>query len=191
MVSDIQFKATTDTQLIKGCIEGQRAYQQFLYNTFASTMFGICLRYASDYQTAEDILQEGFVKVFKNLDRFRGEGSFEGWMKRIFINTAIEYHRKSLRHINHSALDDQHLQYSFSPEAIQQLFKEDLLKLLQSLPVGYRTVFNLYAIEGYNHREIGEMLNISEGTSKSQLARARAYLKKLISEQKVYESQEQ
>ena len=191
MVSDIQLKTTSHSQLIKGCIEGQRTYQQVLYNTFASTMFGICLRYASDYQTAEDILQEGFVKVFKNLDRFRGEGSFEGWIKRIFINTAIEYHRKSLRHINHSELDDQHLQYSLSPTVIQQLFREDLLKLLHALPVGYRTVFNLYAIEGYNHREIGTMLNISEGTSKSQLARARAYLKKLISEQKVYESQSQ
>ncbi|MEM1321252.1 MAG: RNA polymerase sigma factor [Bacteroidota bacterium] len=179
MVTDIQLRGITDDQLIKGCIEGRAAYQQLLYKVFSSKMFGVCLRYAGDFHSAEDILQEGFIKVFNKLDYYRGEGSFEGWMRRIFINTAIEYYRKSARQYRCEELkfpDD----HSLSGNALQNLMRDDLLKVIQQLPDGYRTVFNLYAIEGYNHKEIGKMLDISEGTSKSQLARARIYLKKLI-----------
>lgn len=190
MVSDLFLpNSATDDQVIKGCIEGREEYQKFLYNTFSPTMFGICLRYANDHPSAEDILQEGFIKVFKNLDRFRGDGSFEGWMKRIFVNTAIEYHRKSLKHLGHLELNEEYLNQSIPPSVLQKLYQDDLLKYIQALPVGYRTVFNLYAIEGYNHKEIGVLLKISEGTSKSQLARARAYLKKIITKQSILNPQ--
>lgn len=140
-------------------------------------MFGICLRYAHDYPTAEDLLQEGFIKVFNKLDKFRFEGSFEGWMKRIFVNTAIEHYRKPSAHKFFVAIENAY-DLNVSNLAPDNLRSNDLLRLIQKLPDGYRTVFNLYAIEGYNHREIGQKLGISEGTSKSQLARARATLKK-------------
>ncbi len=179
MVTDIQLKNISDPQLIKGCIEGRASYQRLLYTVFSPKMFGICLRYANDYHSAEDILQEGFVKVFNKLDRYRGEGSFEGWIRRIFINTAIEYYRKATRQCQFEELAF-YEDHTLEGDALQNLMKEDLLKVIQQLPIGYRTVFNLYAIEGYNHKEIGKMLGVSEGTSKSQLARARVYLKKLI-----------
>lgn len=175
---DLGLTGVIDQQTLKHCIAGRRDAQELLYNYFAPTMFGICLRYASDYHSAEDILQEGFIKVFNNIDRFRGEGSFEGWMKRIFINTAIEYYRKATHYsyVDIELAADQ----STKEVALQNLMKDDLLKVIQQLTPGYRTVFNLYAIEGYSHKEIGKMLNISDGTSKSQLARARMALKRLI-----------
>ncbi len=179
MVSDIQLQGVIDQQVFEGCLAGKRQSQAILYNYFSPKMFGICLRYASDYHSAEDILQEGFIKVFNNLYRFRGEGSFEGWLKRIFINTAIEYYRKSLN-LKKTVELDKAPDPAYASTAISQLATADLLKLVQKLPPGYRTVFNLYAIEGFAHREIGEMLGISEGTSKSQLARARETLKKMI-----------
>ncbi|MEO1409751.1 MAG: RNA polymerase sigma factor [Bacteroidota bacterium] len=179
MVSDIQLQGVIDQSVFEGCLAGKRQSQALLYNYFAPKMFGICLRYASDYHSAEDILQEGFIKVFNNLYRFRGEGSFEGWLKRIFINTAIEYYRKSLNLKKNVELDKAP-EPTYASTAIGRLATADLLKLVQKLPPGYRTVFNLYAIEGFAHREIGEMLGISEGTSKSQLARARETLKKMI-----------
>ena len=179
MVSNIQLEGAIDQQVFEGCLAGKRQAQAVLYNYFAPKMFGICLRYASDYHSAEDILQEGFIKVFNNLYRFRGEGSFEGWLKRIFINTSIEYYRKSMN-LKKVVDWDKAPDPTFASTAIGQLATADLLKLVQKLPPGYRTVFNLYAIEGYAHKEIGDMLNISEGTSKSQLARARETLKRMI-----------
>jgi len=150
-----------------------------LYNTYSPTMFGICLRYSYDYHSAEDLLQEGFIKAFNNIDRYSGKGSFEGWLKRIFINTAIEQYRKNKR-LSFLPLEKEQQFTSHETNALDNLAVQDLLKLLQKTPYGYRTVFNLYVVEGYNHREIGELLGISEGTSKSQLARARAFLKELI-----------
>ena len=163
----------------KACIAGNQASQELLYHYFAPKMFGICLRYAHDYPTAEDLLQDGFIKVFNKLHLFRYEGSFEGWLKRIFINTSIEHYRKSSSRQFFVELDQAHGK-SFDSTVIDELAAEDLLKVIQKLPNGYRTVFNLYAIEGYNHKEIGALLKISEGTSKSQLARARAALQKKI-----------
>ena len=165
--------------VIKSCIAGRRASQELLYQYFAPRMFGICLRYGHDYPTAEDLLQEGFIKVFNKLDRYRYEGSFEGWMKRIFINTAIEHYRKSSNRKFFVEIGEA-TDLTLKSVAVDNLATQDLLKVVQKLPDGYRTVFNLYAIEGFNHKEIGKMLGISEGTSKSQLARARATLQKNI-----------
>jgi len=166
-------------EFLTACISGDVQRQRQLYDTFAPTMFSICLRYANDYHQAEDILQEGFIKVFSRLDRFRYEGSFEGWMKRIFVHTAIEHYRKSLK-INNleeiSTLED----FITPPIAIHQLQAADLIKLIQKLAPGYRTIFNLYAIEGYSHKEISKLLNITIGTSKSQLSRARIALQQQI-----------
>ena len=172
----------TQDELIEGCKRGERKYEELLYNTFASKMFAVCMRYANEYAGAEDLVQDGFLKVFKNIDKFRGEGSFEGWIRRIFVNNCIEhYRRKSNLYV---VQETEALSYEYYDDnAIQKLMKEDLMKIIQSLSAGYRTIFNLYVIEGYSHREIGELLNITEGTSKSQLARARYLLQKKIVEQ--------
>lgn len=163
--------------VLKACIAGRRSSQELLYQHFSPRMFGICLRYAHDYPTAEDLLQEGFIKVFNKLDMYSYEGSFEGWLKRIFVNTAIEHYRKSSSRRFFVEIEEAQ-ELSLDGSAIDLLAAQDLLKLVQKLPDGYRTVFNLYAIEGYNHKEVGKLLGISEGTSKSQLARARATLQK-------------
>jgi len=169
----------TQEDLIKGCIAGRRDAQEVLYRYYSPKMFGICLRYANNYHSGEDILQEGFIKVFNNIDKFRGDGSFEGWIKRIFINTAIEHYRKSTNHTGHAELEKASFK-QVSEVAVENLATQDLLKLIQKLSPGYRTIFNMYVIEGYTHREIAEKLSISEGTSKSQLARARNILKKMV-----------
>ena len=149
-------------------------------------MFGICLRYASDYHSAEDILQDGFVKVFRNIRKFRGDGSLEGWVRRIFVNTAIEQYRKSAKKYCFTSLDLVTAN-SFEDEKLLHFEHNDLLALVQQLPDGYRLVFNLYSIEGYTHEEIAQKLNVKVGTSKSQLARAKKYLRKLIQAQKLSE----
>ncbi len=179
MVTEIQAYGITEKELREGCIAGRRDYQELLYRYYSPKMFGICLRYANDYHSAEDILQEGFIKIFNNVDRFRGDGSFEGWIKRIFINTAIEFYRKSSNHNGHAELEKVNIKH-IPEKALENLATEDLLKLVQQLSPGYRTVFNLYVIEGYSHKEIAKMMGISEGTSKSQLARARVILQKMI-----------
>jgi len=171
----------TEEQIIAGCIKGERKFQEALYHTFSSKMFSVCLRYANEYAGAEDLLQDGFVKVFKNIEKFRSEGSFEGWIRRIFVNNSIEYFRKKAN--MYVVQETEALTYEYYDDnAVQKLMKDDLIKIIQSLSVGYRTIFNLYVIEGYSHKEIGEMLNITEGTSKSQLARARYLLQKKVAE---------
>ncbi len=169
----------SDQELITGCLRGERRFEEGLYNQHGSTMFSICLRYANDYYQAEDMLQEGFIKVFNNLKNFRSEGSFEGWMKRIFVNTAIEWLRRNKVMNEMQEIENVPL-HIVQEDCFSQLAADDLMKLIQSLSPGYRTVFNLYAIEGYSHKEIGEMMNINEGTSKSQLARARYILQKMV-----------
>ena len=165
--------------ILAGCLKGESRSQELLYKNFAPTMFAICLRYAADHPQAEDMLQEGFIKVFQHLGRFRNEGSFEGWMKRIFVNTAFEWLRK------HGVMNRVMDVEFFAEEIIQQdafdeLSKNDLVRMIQNLSPGYRTVFNLFAIEGYSHKEIAVMMNISEGTSKSQFSRARYLLQKMV-----------
>ena len=169
----------TQEMLIKGCVAGRRDAQEMLYNYYSPKMFGICLRYAENYQSGEDILHEGFIKVFNNIDKFRGEGSLEGWIKRIFINTAIQHHRNLKKHGRHAELEEVRFE-QVKEVAVDNMATQDLLQLIQQLAPGYRAVFNLYVIEGYSHKEIADKLNIAEGTSKSQLSRARELLQKMI-----------
>ena len=172
-------RTISEDDLIRQCLKGNRVSQKILYERFASKMFGVCLRYAPDYQAAEDILQEGFIKAFRHLERFRYEGSFEGWLRKIMVNTAIEVHRR--KNILYPILDVEQTDVEYYDEnALDKLAAEDLMLMIESLSPGYRTVFSLYAIEGFSHKEIAEQLNISEGTSKSQLARARYILMEMV-----------
>lgn len=172
----------SEKQIIKGCLQNKKADQYRLYAMYSKKMFGICLRYASSYDEAQDILQEGFIKVFKYLHSFKGKGSLEAWVRKIFINTAIEKYRVRIYHL---PLDEV---YADGFESIQNqipdmLHAKDILTFVQKLPTQYRLVFNLYALEGYNHKEIGEALHISESTSRSNLARARTLLKEKLNKE--------
>lgn len=168
-----------DLELIKKCLLEDRVAQLAFYKQFAGKMFAICLRYSKNREDAEDILQEGFIKVYNNLKNFKAEGSLEGWVKRIMINTALLHYRKNLKYEKNTELEAAEWETQ-SSDVISLLSVKELMKHIQQLPDGYRMVFNLYALEGYQHKEIGDMLGINEGTSKSQLARARRYLMDLI-----------
>jgi RNA polymerase sigma-70 factor (ECF subfamily) len=168
-----------DYDLIRGCLQNNAAMQKMLYDKYAAKLFGIALRYAHSQEDAKDILQDGFVKVFKNLSKYKGTGSFEGWMRRIMVNTAIEHYRKK----NHTYEIQESHEESITDRdltALDKLAAEEILNMIKALPNGYKTVFNLFAIEGFSHKEIADMLNISEGTSKSQYARAKALLQEKI-----------
>ena len=153
--------------------------QHLLYQRFAPKMFGVCLRYTARSDEAQDVLQEGFIKVFGKMGTYRGAGSFEGWMRRIFVNTAIERFRKK-NHLQPITEQEEETIENNDLSVIEALAEKDIINLVQRLPPGYRTVFNLYVIEGYSHKEIGRMLGISEGTSKSQLSRAKTQLKTML-----------
>jgi RNA polymerase sigma factor (sigma-70 family) len=169
----------SESHLIENCINGDRKSQKALYDRFSGKMFAICLRYSKNQMDAEDILQEGFVKLFNNLNRFRGEGSFEGWVRRIFVNTAIEHiRRKNLNTAVGEGLENSIADKQKS--ALDSLYEKDLIKTSRTLSDGYRTVFNMYAIEGYSHKEIAGQLGITESTSKSQFSRAKALLRTII-----------
>jgi RNA polymerase sigma-70 factor (ECF subfamily) len=168
-----------DSGLIQKCIKGDRKSQKAMYDQYASKMFAICLRYAKNQMDAEDILQEGFVKLFNNLCRFRNEGSFDGWVRRIFVNTAIEHiRRKHMVTTQSEGLENTVLDKHAS--ALDALFEKDLIRSTTTLSDGYKTVFTLYAVEGYSHKEIAEHLGITESTSKSQFSRAKAILRNMI-----------
>jgi RNA polymerase sigma-70 factor (ECF subfamily) len=164
--------------IIKGCIAGDRASQQKLYNLYARKMMGVCLWYARSREEAEEILQDGFIRVFTYIGKFKGEGSFEGWIRRIMVNAALaKYKNKSyLRPVVEYNSEEHETREAVSP--IEILEAKELVKLVQELTPGYRMVFNLYVLEGMKHREIAELLGISEGTSKSNLADARIILQR-------------
>lgn len=164
-----------DDKLIEGCLKERRAAQNALYAKYKDKMFGVCMRYAPNAEEAEDVLQEGFVKVFTRLAQFRGGGSFEGWLRRVFVHTAIERYRKRRRAVPTETLEDYHAEAAEAPWPDSDDL-EQLLQLIRQLPEGCRAVFNLYVVEGYAHREIAEMLGVSEGTSRSQLNFARKKL---------------
>ena len=166
--------------IIEKCLEGDKRFEKLLYKKYSSTMLGVCARYFRYIEEEEDVLQEGFIKVFSNLKQFKGEGSFEGWIKKIMINTALNSYRSNTKHYFQTHIEDIENTYANEYTFDENLSAEVLLKLIQELPEGYRIVFNLYAIDGYNHKEIADMLQISEGTSKSQLSRARSMLQKKI-----------
>lgn len=178
----------TEEQLINGCIREDKAAQYALYKAYAGKMLAVCKRYARTDLEAEDILQEGFIKVFDNVSRFRGNGSFEGWIRRIMVNTALKLYRKSSFKNEVIGIEDD---YDQAEEAtvIDKISSAELMKLVGGLPEGYKVVFNLFAIEGFSHAEIAETLGVNEGTSRSQLAKARRWLQKKIQESQevVYE----
>jgi RNA polymerase sigma factor (sigma-70 family) len=169
----------SDADLIEGCLRGDRKTQYELYRRFSPLMYGVCLRYAGNAEEAEDILQEGFIKVFNKIGTFRKEGSFEGWVRRIFVNTAIEHFRRKsyLKPITEAEENTIEANY---PSVLDTLAEKDIIQLVQQLSPGYRTVFNMYVVEGYTHKQIAEALGISEGTSKSQLSRAKLILQELV-----------
>lgn len=168
-----------ENDLINGCIQGDRRMQEELYRRFSPRMYAVCLRYAGNAEEAEDILQEGFVKVFKKLDSFRKEGSFEGWVRRIFVNTAIEHFRRKRYLMPVTEKEENTIEGKYT-SVLDELAEKDILALVQELSPGYRTVFNMYVVEGYTHKEIADMLGISEGTSKSQLSRAKVILQDMV-----------
>jgi len=167
--------------IIDGCLKGNRRDQELLYRRHASRLYAVCLQYSGNDEEARDILQESFIKIFANLYTYKHEGSFEGWMRRIVVNTALEKYRS--RHNLYRVDDiDQMPEIDAEPdnEDYAGLDAADLLSIIRELPPKYRMVFNLYAIEGYSHKEIGKLVNISEGTSKSNLSRARNILQRRV-----------
>lgn len=166
-------------QLIENLKNGNRKAQQKLYTLFAPKMLALCQRYASSYQEAEDIVQEGFIKVFRNLHQYTGQGNFEGWMRRIFINTAIEFIRKRT-YLERFGETETHEICTTGISGYDTLVHADVERMIGTLSDGYRTIFNMYVVEGYSHREIADMLNITESTSKSQLSRAKIILQKTL-----------
>ena len=169
----------TESDLLRGCMDGNRRMQEELYRRFSPRMYAVCLRYAGNAEEAEDILQEGFIKIFKKLDSFRSEGSFEGWVRRIFVNTAIEHFRRKRYLMPVTEKEENTIEGNYV-SVLDELAEKDILALVQELSPGYRTVFNMYVVEGYTHKEIADMLGISEGTSKSQLSRAKVILQDMV-----------
>ncbi|AVR44884.1 RNA polymerase subunit sigma-70 [Christiangramia fulva] len=166
-------------ELIHQCRKENRNAQEQLYRLYAAKLFGLCLKYSENRQQAEDNLQDGFVQIFNKIKQFREEGSFEGWMKRVMVNTCLQkYRQQKVYSLSNEAQIEEE-----DPEVEEEEFEINfLLQCIQALPDRYRQVFSLYVLDGYSHREIAEMMNISEGTSKSNLARARMALKEKIEE---------
>ena len=180
----------SEEELIHQCLNNKVKAQEDFYRRYAPKMYGVCLRFAKNKMEADDFLQEGFIKVFSNLGSFRNEGSLEGWIRRTIVNTAINLIKKNQKYLNDTEIDKADLMPEAEAGAFEHLCAEELLGLIAELPAGYRMVFNLNVIEGYTHREIGELLDISENTSKSQLSRARSTLQRKIAElQKVTNEQ--
>lgn len=171
----------SDSEILQGCIKCKPSAQRELFEKYSPLLLGICIRYAVSVEEAEDILQEGFVKIFLNITHFKGEGSLVAWMRRIMINTAITAYHRALKHRYHDDIEDiretsmENVSWSDA-----DFTAEELQKIIAQMPEGYRMVFNLYAIEGYKHREIADMLAIDENTSKSQYSRARRWLQERL-----------
>ena len=173
---------TFDIQLIEACKKGDRAAQRCLYDRLAPRMFPVCMRYIGDRTLAEDILQDGFITLFTKLGSYKGDGSFEGWARRIFVTTALMDLRKKDALKMSDELDVARSMKSEVSGQVENIGYKELMQLVMNLPVGFRTVFNMYAVEGYSHKEIAEILGISEVTSRSQFSRARAILQTKIKE---------
>src|SRR5690554_856034 len=173
-----------EKKLIFDCIDEKRSAQKKLYELFSPKMYFVCLRYARHDMKAQDILQDGFIKVFDNLRQYNFKGSFEGWIRKIIVNTALNYCRKTSYKIENIGIEE-YQDIVVSSKAISKLSEQELLTAIRQLPDGYQLVFNLYVIEGYSHKEIGEKLDISESTSRSQLSKSRKFMQKLLVEQKL------
>ena len=173
---------TIDLQLIDLCIKGDRASQKVLYNRLAPRMFPLCIRYIGNREMAEDVLQDGFITLFTKLGDYKGDGSFDGWARKIFVNTALMSLRKKDALKMSEDLEAIRGMKDDLPSQNQNIGYKELMKLVMELPPGFRTVFNMYAIEGYSHKEISDTLGISETTSRTQLSRARIWLQNKIKE---------
>ena len=178
---EFQIYRAKETELIDGCLRQNRQAQQSLYQRYAGKMYSLCCRYVKDRMEAEDVLVMSFTKIFERIGQYKGDGSFEGWIRRVVVNESLTYLRKHKNMYLETDIEEA----AFEPDYQRlenELEADDLLKLIESLPIGYRTVFNMYAIDGYTHQEIAVQLGISENTSKSQLSRARAFLQKRLIE---------
>ncbi len=171
-------KSLSEKKLIEGCLKNKNAAQKELYERFSPKMYNLCLRYIKDVNEAEDVLITGFMNVFEKLSQFKHQGSFEGWIRRIIINEALGYLRQHKTLFIEVDIEKADKEFQV-PDSLEEY---DLMMMIQNLPVGYRTIFNLYAIEGYSHKEISDLMGINESTSKSQLCRARSILKKMLLE---------
>ena len=178
---DFTIYRAKEDDLVKGCKRGDHHSQQRLFDLYSARMYGVCSRYVKNTMQAEDILVMGFTKVFEKISQFKGEGSFEGWIRRIMVNESLSYLRKTRAMMIETDLEKAEREPDYDRLA-SHLEAEDLLKMIEKLPPGYKVVFNMYAIDGYSHKEIAEALGINENTSKSQLSRARVYLQKLLAE---------
>lgn len=175
----------SELALINECINNSAVAQRELYNRFSGLLFSICYRYAKSKQDAEDMLQEGFLKIFTKIETFENKGNFEGWMKKVMVHTCINYLKKSKK-INEILSIDSIYNLELREESIaSKLLGKQVMECLRSLPIGYRTVINLYAIEGYNHKEIGDILEIGESTSRSQYIRGKNVLESILMREKI------
>jgi RNA polymerase sigma-70 factor (ECF subfamily) len=165
-----------DELIVEGIIAQNRNAQRTVFDRYKSIMMGICMRYCKSRDEAEDVMMEGFMTIFSEAHTFRKDGAFEHWMKRIMVNTAINNYRKNLKHYFHSDIDEIDERTMIRSDVTENYSAKDLMKVMQELPEGYKVVFNLYAVEGYKHKEIARMLGITVGTSKSQLSKARKML---------------
>jgi RNA polymerase sigma factor (sigma-70 family) len=166
--------------LIKGCLAKDRSSQRKIYEIYGASMMGLCLRYSKNREEAEEVLQDGFLQMFRNIGQFQFKGSFEGWLRRIMINCALQRYRGKLNHFNIVSLSDQHDFLSAETDLIDRLSEKEMIELIQTLPPAYRMVFNLYVFDGMKHREIAALLHVTEGTSKSNLSDARQILKRRL-----------
>jgi RNA polymerase sigma factor (sigma-70 family) len=175
----------SENELIEGCLKNNRSAQKQLYEKYSRKMFGVCLRYAKSKEEAEDILADAFVQIFVKLSSFKGDGSFEGWIRRIVVNTSITAYRSNIKYNLNSDISDIYDISAKDESAIDLLNAQQLKNIIKEMPDGYRMIFNLYAVEGYNHREIGEILGINEGTSKSQYSKAKKWLQNRLEKYKI------
>jgi RNA polymerase sigma-70 factor (ECF subfamily) len=169
-----------DTSLVNECLKGNSRAQKALFDKFAPKMLSVCLRYMKNIEKAEDALQDGFIKVFVNLLNYNNSGVLEGWIRRIIVNTCLDELKKNKKLLLNVSVEEVEYKLESNDFVQEQMMADDLMKLIQDMPAGYRVIFNMFAIEGYAHQEIATQLGISESTSKSQYLRARAYLKNRI-----------
>lgn len=175
-----------EEQLVNKCLEMDTLAQKQLFEFYSKRMMGVCLRYAKDSEEAQDVLQMGFIKVFEKLEMYKRQGSLEGWIRKIIVNTALDNIRKNKKLMNNIELEKVDYQlHNYDENVLDALSAEDLLRVIQKMPTGFRTVFNMYVIEGFSHKEIAEKLNISVSTSKSQFSRARVFLQKRLKEEEI------
>jgi RNA polymerase sigma factor (sigma-70 family) len=176
----------SDEELVEGCVRKDAKAQRYLFDTYSRRLMGVCSRYCDNREEAEDVLQEGLIKIFERIGSFRGNGSLEGWMRKIMVNTALDHFRKQKAFRNSFDISEMEHVAGVTDHVLETMDARDMLKVIKELPTGFRTVFNLYAIEGYHHKEIAVMLGITESTSKSQYSRARSHLMKMLQNENAY-----